>query len=78
MKLLCRILGHKLEFDGARPCPKGHPTCSQSVYRCKRCGTIEDHWSYAECNSRMLGIGDYEECGIVKDRKGMVHVLQEE
>lgn len=42
LKGICLLFGYKWDFVGGRPCPKGGEKCSQSVYRCKRCGK----WDY--------------------------------
>lgn len=51
-KTICKKFGHKWVFDGGRPCPKNQD-CSQSVYRCARCGEYDYGYkgdpSYIEC-----------------------------
>lgn len=34
--------GHQWRAEGGRPCPRGSSDCSQTVYRCVRCG----EWDY--------------------------------
>lgn len=33
--------GHDWESDGGRSCPTGCEMCSQTVYRCRRCGVYD-------------------------------------
>lgn len=37
---LC-VEGHGWQADGGRACPTRNDSCSQSVYRCVRCGDID-------------------------------------
>jgi len=37
----CRAIGHDWILDGGRACPKSHEGCSQTVYRCRRCGEYD-------------------------------------
>lgn len=38
------VRGHVYESEGDRACPKGGSHCSQTAYRCARCG----QWDYGE------------------------------
>ena len=33
--------GHKWQEEGGRECPNGEQDCSQTVYRCARCGQYD-------------------------------------
>jgi hypothetical protein len=37
----CGAHGHAWESDGGRSCPRGADGCSQTVYRCTRCGEYD-------------------------------------
>lgn len=35
------LAGHDWRSEGGRPCPRGFGRCSQTVYRCARCGDYD-------------------------------------
>jgi hypothetical protein len=44
-RVRCILNGaHDWQPDGGRQCPRGDTACSQTVYRCARCGA----WDYGE------------------------------
>ncbi len=57
--------GHDWQSDGGRPCPRSGSECTQTVYRCARCGV----WDYgdpggpghADCNGVRLCSSDVEQ-----------------
>lgn len=36
----CETSGHRWGHNGGRPCPH-HPSCSQPVFQCERCGDFD-------------------------------------
>ena len=53
-RIICWFAGHSWGSIGGRECPKGYRKCSQTVYRCLRCGQDDYGWPYGPA---------YEECG---------------
>lgn len=38
---VCWMFDHVWKPDGGRPCPKGCNDCTQTVFRCRRCGVYD-------------------------------------
>lgn len=58
--------GHDWHSDGGRRCPHGAETCSQTVYRCRRCG----EYDYGD-----IGGPGYNDCrhGCTDEAREMIH-----